>query len=60
MVPDSGQDLGLPLVGTFDLLIPDANGPLIAAFDLVTRNNLQLESTVEVQLACRAKLLLDS
>jgi len=55
--PDSGEDLGLPLVGTLDLLVPEANGPLIVAFKVVARNNPQLETAAEIQLACLAYLL---
>jgi hypothetical protein len=50
--PDSGEDLGLPLVGTMDLLVPEANGPLIVMFKVAARNNPQLETAVEIQLAC--------
>jgi len=55
--PESGEDLGLPLVGTLDLLVPEANGPLIVTFKVVARNNPQLETVAEIQLACLAYLL---
>jgi putative RecB family exonuclease len=55
--PDSGKDLGLVLGGTVDLLVPEANGPLIVAFKVVARNNPPLETAVEIQLACLAYLL---
>jgi hypothetical protein len=54
---DCGEDLGLPLVGTLDLLLPKANGPLIVVFKVVARNNPQLETAAEIQLACLAYLL---
>jgi hypothetical protein len=49
--PQSGEDLGLPLVGIIDLVLPDADGPTITDFKTSACGGEPLEITHEVQLS---------
>ncbi len=55
--PVSGEDLGIPLVGIVDLVLPTDEGPLIADFKTTSRSSDPLEITHEIQLSCYAYLL---
>ncbi len=54
--PNSGEDLGIPLVGILDLVLPEARGPTIADFKTSARGGEPLEVTHEVQLSCYSYL----
>lgn len=54
--PFSGEDLGVPLVGVLDLVLPDAEGPLVVDFKTSARSGAPLENSHEVQLSCYALL----
>ena len=47
----SGENLGVPLVGILDLVLPDPGGPLIADFKTTARGGELLEITHEIQLS---------
>ncbi len=49
--PRTGEDLGLPLVGIIDLVLPEADGSTIADFKTSARGGAPLEITHEVQLS---------
>ncbi|MGE0535175.1 MAG: RecB family exonuclease [Pirellulales bacterium] len=49
--PQTSEDLGLPLVGIIDLVLPEADGPTIADFKTSARGGQPLEVTHEVQLS---------
>jgi putative RecB family exonuclease len=49
--PETGENLGIPLVGIMDLVLPDLDGPLIADFKTTSRNGQPLEVTHEIQLS---------
>jgi len=49
--PQTGEDLGLPLVGIIDLVLPEADGPTITDFKTSARGGEPLEITHEVQLS---------
>jgi hypothetical protein len=55
--PDTGEDLGIPLVGIVDLILPTEDGPLIADFKTSARSSAPLEVSHETQLGCYAYLL---
>jgi putative RecB family exonuclease len=48
--PLTGEDLGLPLVGVMDLVLDDADGPLVCDFKTSARSGEPLETAHEVQL----------
>ena len=48
--PENGENLGVPLVGIMDLVLPDHDGPLIADFKTTSRGGEPLEITHEIQL----------
>jgi len=52
----TGEDLGIPLVGVMDLILPDAGGPLIADFKTTARSGEPLEIVHEIQLSCYSYL----
>jgi hypothetical protein len=54
--PATGEDLGMPLVGIMDLVLPDGDGPLIADFKTTARSGDPLEVAHEIQLSCYAFL----
>ena len=54
--PASSEDLGIPLVGVIDLVLPDAAGPIIADFKTTSRSGEPLEVMHEVQLSCYSYL----
>jgi hypothetical protein len=54
--PLTGQDLGMPLVGIIDLVLPDASGAVIVDFKTTSRSAEPLETAHEVQLGCYAYL----
>jgi putative RecB family exonuclease len=54
--PQTGEDLGIPLVGVMDLVLPDAAGPVIADFKTTGRSGEPLEVAHEVQLSCYSYL----
>ena len=54
--PDTGEDLGLPLVGVLDLVLPGEGGALIADFKTASSSSAPLEQTHEVQLSCYSLL----
>ena len=55
--PETGEDLGIPLVGIVDLILPTDDGPLIADFKTSSRSSAPLEVSHEIQLGCYAYLL---
>jgi hypothetical protein len=54
--PVTGEDLGIPLVGVMDLVLPDIAGPTIVDFKTTARGGEPLEIAHEVQLGCYAYL----
>ena len=54
--PATGEDLGIPLVGIIDLVLPDTAGPIIADFKTTSRGGEPLEVMHEVQLSCYSYL----
>jgi putative RecB family exonuclease len=57
--PDSGEDLGLPLVGIVDLVLDDGAGPTIIDFKTANRGGDVNELLHEVQLTSYAYLYRD-
>ncbi len=56
--PDTGENLGIPLLGIVDLILPtDDGGPLICDFKTSARSSAPLEQSHEIQLGCYAYLL---
>jgi CRISPR/Cas system-associated exonuclease Cas4 (RecB family) len=53
----NGEDLGLPLVGIVDLVLPGEDGSLIVDFKTSARSSEPLEVIHEIQLSCYAYLL---
>jgi hypothetical protein len=49
--PATGENLGIPLVGIMDLVLPDPDGPLIADFKTTSRGGHPLEIMHEIQLS---------
>jgi putative RecB family exonuclease len=54
--PDTGEDLGIPLVGIMDLMVDCPTGPVIADFKTSARSAEPLEVTHEIQLTSYAYL----
>lgn len=54
--PVSGENLGIPLVGVIDLVLPEAAGPIIADFKTASKSSRGLEIVHEVQLSCYSYL----
>ena len=54
--PFTGENLGIPLVGVMDLVLPEAAGPLIADFKTAAKSSEPLEISHEIQLSCYAYL----
>ena len=54
--PVTGEDLGMPLVGIMDLVLPDPDGAVIVDFKTTTRSGGPLEVAHEIQLGCYAYL----
>jgi RecB family exonuclease len=55
--PQTGEDLGLPLVGILDLLLDDISGPLIVDFKTASRSSQPQELLHELQLTAYSYLL---
>jgi hypothetical protein len=55
--PETGEDLGIPLVGIVDLILPTDDGPLVIDFKTSARSSAPLEQSHEIQLGCYAYLL---
>ena len=49
--PVTGEDLGIPLVGVIDLILPAGDGPVVADFKTVARSGEPLEIMHEIQLS---------
>jgi hypothetical protein len=49
--PVSGENLGLPLVGVIDLVLPAPAGPVIADFKTAARGGELIETAHEIQLS---------
>jgi hypothetical protein len=49
--PVSGENLGLPLVGVMDLVLPAPDGPVITDFKTAARGGELLETAHEIQLS---------
>jgi RecB family exonuclease len=54
--PDTGQDLGIPLLGVVDLILEDDHGPLVIDFKTAAKSAAPFEITHEVQLSSYAYL----
>jgi putative RecB family exonuclease len=54
--PATGEDLGIPLLGITDLVLPEEAGPIIADFKTAAKSSGPLEITHEIQLSCYAYL----
>jgi putative RecB family exonuclease len=54
--PSTGEDLGIPLLGVMDLVLPDETGPVIADFKTAAKSSEPLEISHEIQLCCYAYL----
>jgi hypothetical protein len=54
--PDSGEDLGMPLVGVVDLVLDGQDGPLICDFKTAARSSEPMQITHEIQLSSYAWL----
>ena len=54
--PDSGEDLGMPLVGVVDLVLESQGGPLICDFKTAARSSEPMEISHEIQLSSYAWL----
>lgn len=52
--PANGEDLGIPLVGIIDLVLPGEGGAAIIDFKTAARGGRLLEITHEIQLTCYA------
>jgi CRISPR/Cas system-associated exonuclease Cas4 (RecB family) len=55
--PDTGENLGMPLVGVIDLVLDCEAGPLIVDFKTAARSSEPMEVTHEIQLTSYAYLL---
>ena len=55
--PETGEDLGIPLVGIVDLILDDKAGPTIIDFKTAARSAEPLEVIHEIQLTSYAFLL---
>ncbi|MEI8376106.1 MAG: PD-(D/E)XK nuclease family protein [Planctomycetota bacterium] len=54
--PESGDDLGMPLVGVIDLVLEGEFGPVIADFKTSSRSSEPMEISHEIQLSSYAWL----
>jgi hypothetical protein len=54
--PSSSENLGIPLVGIMDLVLPDAAGPVITDSKTTARSAEPLEVAHEIQLSCYSYL----
>jgi hypothetical protein len=54
--PTNGENLGMPLVGIVDLMLPEGAGPLIVDFKTAAKSSAPLEIVHEVQLTSYAYL----
>jgi hypothetical protein len=54
--PDGNENLGIPLVGVMDLVLPELAGPVIVDFKTTARSGEPLEVTHEIQLSCYSYL----
>ena len=54
--PDTGEDLGIPLVGVIDLVLNNEAGPIITDFKTAARSSEPMEITNEIQLSSYAWL----
>ena len=54
--PITGEDLGIPLLGVMDLVVPEEAGPIITDFKTASKSSGPLEITHEVQLSCYSYL----
>ncbi len=55
--PETGEDLGLPLVGIVDLILDYEGGPLICDFKTAARSSEPMQIANEIQLTSYAYLL---
>ena len=54
--PDTGEDLGIPLLGIVDLVSDDRDGAVIVDFKTSARSSSQLDVMHELQLSCYSYL----
>ncbi len=54
--PDTGEDLGMPLVGVVDLVLEGQGGPTICDFKTAARSSEPMEISHEIQLSSYAWL----
>ena len=54
--PESGEDLGMPLVGVVDLVLEGQDGPVICDFKTAARSSEPMEISHEIQLSSYAWL----
>lgn len=54
--PVTGENLGIPLVGVMDLVLPEEAGPVICDFKTASKSSGPLEITHGVQLSCYSYL----
>jgi putative RecB family exonuclease len=54
--PANGEDIGIPLVGVMDLILPDSDGATIVDFKTTGRSSQPLAVMHEVQLGCYSYL----
>jgi putative RecB family exonuclease len=52
----TGENLGIPLIGVVDLVLPEAVGPVIVDFKTAAKSGPPLEISHEIQLSCYAYL----
>jgi CRISPR/Cas system-associated exonuclease Cas4 (RecB family) len=52
--PESGDDLGISLLGYVDLILDGASGPVIVDFKTSARSSAPLDISHEIQLTCYA------
>lgn len=55
--PETGQELGLPLVGIIDLILPHETGPQIIDFKTAAKGGAPLDLLHELQLSAYAYLI---
>jgi putative RecB family exonuclease len=58
--PTTGENLGIPLVGIMDLVLPGPDGPVIADFKTTARGGEPLEIAHEIQLSSYSYLFRES
>jgi len=54
--PETGAELGMPLLGIADLVLPGPGGPVIIDFKTTARASAPMEIAHEIQLSCYAWL----